>query len=130
MIVEGEPQNLRPVLQDEVYRIGCEVLRNAFRHARARQIETEIRYHVHEFRLRIRDDGMGIDPKVLAEGGITGHWGLPGIQERAKQIGAQLSLWSEAGVGTEVQLTIPAAVAYETSRDRPWFKFFHRTPKP
>jgi signal transduction histidine kinase/ligand-binding sensor domain-containing protein len=130
MIVEGEPQNLSPVLQDEVHRIGCEVLRNAFRHARASQIETEIRYDVHEFRLRIRDDGMGVDPKVSVEGGITGHWGLPGIRERAKQIGAQLSLWSEAGVGTEVQLTIPAPIAYETSRDRAWFKFFRKATKP
>jgi hypothetical protein len=55
---------------------------------------------------------------------------LPGIRERAKQIGAQLSLWSEAGVGTEVQLTIPAPIAYETSRDRAWFKFFRKATKP
>ena len=126
IVVEGERQNLSPVVQDEVYRICCEVLRNAFRHARASQIEAEIRYDVCEFRLRIRDDGMGIDPKILAEGGTTGHWGLSGIRERAKQIGAQLNLWSEAGAGTEVQLTIPAAVAYKASRDRPGFKLFRR----
>jgi signal transduction histidine kinase len=51
--------------------------------------------------LRIRDDGKGIDPKVLQEGGRTGQWGLPGIRERAKQIGAQLDFWSEAGAGRE-----------------------------
>jgi len=124
IIVEGERRNLVPVLQDEIYRAGREVLRNAFRHANAHQIEAELRYGVHEFRLRIRDDGKGIDAKVLEEGKRAGHWGLPGIQERAQRIGAKLDVWSEAGAGTEVQLTIPAAVAYEKSRDRAgWFGF-------
>jgi signal transduction histidine kinase/ligand-binding sensor domain-containing protein len=114
--VEGERQALAPILQDEVYRIAREVLRNAFQHARARQIEAEIRYDERLLRLRIRDDGKGIDPKVLREGGIAGHWGLPGIRERADQIGARLDFWSEAGAGTEVELTVPASVAYATPR--------------
>src|SRR5262249_20065238 len=42
--VEGPERHLAPVLQDEIYRIGREILRNAFRHARATRIETEIRY--------------------------------------------------------------------------------------
>jgi ligand-binding sensor domain-containing protein/signal transduction histidine kinase len=115
--VEGERQVLYPILQDEVYRIAREVLRNAFQHARARQIEAEIRYDDRLLRLRIRDDGKGIDPKVLQEGGRAGHWGLPGIRERAKQIGARLDFWSEAGAGTEVELTVPASVAYATPQD-------------
>jgi signal transduction histidine kinase len=68
-------------------------------------------------RLRIRDNGRGIDPKVLKEGGRPGHWGLRGIRERAERIGSQVDFWSEAGAGTEVQLTVPAAVAYAASRD-------------
>jgi signal transduction histidine kinase len=117
LTVEGERQVLYPILQDEVYRIAREVLRNAFQHARARQIEAEIRYDDRLLRLRIRDDGKGIDPKVLQEGGRAGHWGLPGIRERAKQIGARLDFWSEAGAGTEVELTVPASVAYATPQD-------------
>ena len=109
---EGERQALSSILQDEVYRIARELLRNAFRHAHARQIEAEIRYDRARLRLRIRDDGKGIDPKVLQDGGRAGHWGLPGIRERAKQIGARLDVWSETGAGTEVELTIPASVAY------------------
>jgi len=114
---EGEKQTLSPILQDEVYRIVRELLRNAFRHAEAQQIEAEIRYDHARLRLRIRDDGKGIDPKVLQDGGRAGHWGLPGIRERAKQIGARLDLWSEAGAGTEVELTIPASVAYAKFSD-------------
>ena len=103
---------MSPSLQDEVYRIAREVLTNAFQHARARQIEAEIRYNARVFRLRIRDDGTGIDPRVLKQGERAGHWGLPGIRERAKQIGARLDFWSEAGVGTEMQLRVPASIAY------------------
>ena len=124
--VEGARQTLSPVLQDEVYRIAREVLRNAFQHANARQIEAEIRYNDRLFRLRIRDDGKGIDPKVLRQGRRAGHWGLPGIRERAKQIGARLDFWSEAGAGTEVELAVPASIAYETSRDGQGFKLFRK----
>ncbi len=61
--VEGEPRNLHPILRDEIYRIAGEALRNAFHHAAARQIEVEIRYDHEQFRLRVRDDGKGIDPQ-------------------------------------------------------------------
>jgi signal transduction histidine kinase/ligand-binding sensor domain-containing protein len=124
--VEGARQSLSPILQVEAYRIARELLRNAFLHARARKIEAEIRYEDRLFRLRIRDDGKGIDPKVAGEGRRAGHWGLPGIRERAKQIGAQLEFWSEAGAGTEVELTVPASVAYEASRNGHGFKLFRK----
>ena len=112
LTIEGKRETLSPILQDEVYRIAREVLRNAFEHARAREIEAEIRYDFAQLRVRIRDNGRGIDPKVLREGSRAGHWGLPGIRERAKQIGGRLDFWSEAGAGTEVQLAIPASIAY------------------
>jgi signal transduction histidine kinase len=129
VIVEGEPQRLSADLQDEVYRIAHEVLRNAFRHAGAGQIEAEIRYDRNQLRLRIRDDGKGIDPKILEESRRPGHWGLPGVHERAQRIGSQLSFWSQAGAGTEVELSIPAAIAYEDARNGRRFKVFRRGQK-
>jgi signal transduction histidine kinase/ligand-binding sensor domain-containing protein len=126
LTVEGERQALSPLLQDEVYRIAREVLANAFQHACARQIEAEIKYDSRAFRLRIRDDGTGIDPRVLKQGKRLGHWGLPGIRERAEQIGARLDVWSEAGVGTEVQLAIPASLAYFKSDSAHGFTLFRK----
>ncbi len=117
LTVEGPSRTLSPVLQDELYSIGREILRNAFRHARAVNIEVEIRYDARSLRLRIRDDGVGINPQVLSEGAREGHWGLPGVRERAKLIGAKLDFWSEAGAGTEVQIIVPASVAYSKSPD-------------
>jgi signal transduction histidine kinase len=99
-------------------------LRNAFQHAEANQIEAEIRYDDRELRVRIRDDGKGIARQVLQAGGSAGHWGLRGVRERAQQIGARLDFWSEAGAGTEVELTIPASIAYEKSKERRRFRLF------
>src|SRR5262249_15921399 len=87
VIVEAARQGLSPGNQDGVYRICGELVRNAFRHACAHHIEAEIRYDDHVLRLLVRDDGKGMDPKVLKGGGRPGHWGLPGVRERAKQIG-------------------------------------------
>lgn len=110
--VEGTPRDLNPIVPDEAYRITAEALRNAVRYAGARKIEVEIRYDQQQLRLRIRDDGKGVDPGVLEHGHAPGHWGLPGMRERAKLLGGDLEVWSEVGSGTEVELTLPAASAY------------------
>jgi signal transduction histidine kinase len=111
--MEGTPRELHPVLRDDIYRIAREALRNAFLHAQASKIEADIMYGERLLRLRIRDDGKGIDPKLL-DAGRDGHWGLRGMRERAEQIGAQIDIWSEAGAGTEVELRVPGSVAYGT----------------
>ncbi|HTZ33311.1 MAG TPA: two-component regulator propeller domain-containing protein [Methylomirabilota bacterium] len=120
--VEGIPHELHPILRDEVFRIGGEAMRNAFRHADAKQIEVEIRYDERQLRLRVRDDGKGIDPKLLSHDGREGHFGLRGMRERAKLIGGKLTVWSELDSGTEVELSIPASRAYTAPGDgqRSW----------
>jgi signal transduction histidine kinase len=110
--MQGTPRSLHPILRDEVYRVVAEALRNAFRHARARKIEVEIRYGEQEFKLQVRDDGTGIDPSVLSGDGREGHYGLHGMHERAKIVGGKLKVWSELDSGTEVELSIPALRAY------------------
>jgi signal transduction histidine kinase len=121
--VEGESRDLPPIVRDEVHRIACEALRNAFQHAQAGRIEAEIRYEARQFRLLVRDNGKGIEQKVLDVGSRAGHHGLPGMQERAKLVGGKLAVWSELDSGTEAELTIPAAIAYAKSQAvrRPMF---------
>ena len=118
--VEGETRELHPILRDEIYMIAAEALRNAFRHAHAGRVEVEIRYDTEQFRLRVRDDGKGIDPTVLADQGLEGHYGFRGMPERAALIGGKLAVWSEVGAGTEVELRLPARIAYATSTKRSW----------
>jgi signal transduction histidine kinase/ligand-binding sensor domain-containing protein len=110
--VEGKSRDLAPLIRDEVYRIAGEALRNAFRHAQARRVEVEICYDRRQLRLRVRDDGKGMAPEVLGEGKRPGHHGLPGMRERAQLVGGKLAVWSELNRGTEVELTIPASLAY------------------
>jgi signal transduction histidine kinase len=117
--VEGGTRDLPPLLRDEVYRIAGEALRNAFRHSGARRIEVEIHYDKRELRVRIRDDGKGIDPQVLSAGGRGGHHGLPGMHERARLVGGKLAVWSQPGSGTEIELSIPAARAYAKISEAP-----------
>jgi len=109
---EGEQQGLDPILRDEVYRIAGEALRNAFHHARAGRIELQIRYDERQLQVRVRDDGVGIDASLLSKEGRPRHFGFRGMRERAKRIGGQLEVWSEHGAGTEVELTVPASLAY------------------
>jgi signal transduction histidine kinase len=109
--VQGRPRNLHPVVRDDVVRIVGEALRNALRHAQPRQVEVEIRYGERALEVRVRDDGKGMDTAVVRQG-REGHFGLHGMRERAKLIGASLTFWSRLDAGTAVELTVPAARAY------------------
>ena len=122
VLVEGTPRELHPILRDEVYRLATEALRNAFRHAAAKKVEVELRYDEKYFRLRVRDDGKGIDPQIVSGDGREGHYGLHGMRERAKVVGGKLTIWTELNNGTEIELTIPSARVY-TKSARPFWYF-------
>ena len=124
--VEGASRNLAPLVCDEIYRIAGEALRNAFRHSRAERVELEICYDLSQFSIRVCDDGKGIDPKILGGDEPRGHYGLPGMHERARVVGAKLTVRSEIDSGTEVELSIPAAVAYVKLPGARWPMFFRR----
>jgi signal transduction histidine kinase/ligand-binding sensor domain-containing protein len=115
VLVEGQSRDLPPILRDDIYRVVSEALRNAFKHAHARRIEVEIHYDQLHLRLRVRDNGKGVDPKVLEARGRVGHYGMAGMHERAELVGGKLTVWSEINSGTEIELKIPARVAYAKS---------------
>ena len=118
VVIEGTAQTLNPNVHVEIFRIAREALRNAFSHSQASRIETEVAYSSNLFRLRVRDDGKGMAPDVRDQGERIGHWGLGGMGERAKRLGGKLDVWSEPGAGTEVDLRVPASVAYQSSPSR------------
>jgi signal transduction histidine kinase len=125
VLVHGNVQSLHPVVFDELSKIGREALGNAFRHSGAQSIEAELSYDVNELRFRIRDDGAGIDPQILTQGQRGGHFGLPGMRERARRIGARFDIWSRAGAGTEIDIRIPAKLAF-ASQQRSSLTWWHR----
>jgi signal transduction histidine kinase len=117
--VEGARRDLHPIVQEEVLLIAREALCNAFRHAGAHHIEAEVSYTEAVLQVRIRDDGQGISAEVLHAGGRTGHFGLLGMRERATKIRAQLTVWSKPAAGTEIDLRVPADVAYRRWQNTP-----------
>lgn len=125
LVLEGQPRDLNPIVRDELYRIAREALRNAFAHARAQHIEAEITYDDRLLRLRIRDDGDGI-PQEILEAGRSGHFGLAGIRERARQIGSKLTISSAAGDGTEIELIIAGSIVYSKPSGGSRFARFRR----
>jgi signal transduction histidine kinase len=112
VLVQGRAIALKPIVRDEVYRIAREAVRNSFRHARAGLVEVEIVFAEGTFTVRVRDDGVGLDPAVLEDGYRKGHWGLPGMRERALEFGGELEVWSQRNAGTEIELKIDARIAY------------------
>lgn len=114
VVVEGACVPLRSLVRDDIYSIGREALVNAFRHAQASRIDVQLDYAPSQLRVVVRDDGCGIDTNVL-KSGRDGHWGLSGMRERAGRIGARFKVLSRAGAGTEVELCVPADIAFESS---------------
>jgi signal transduction histidine kinase len=114
---DGVTRNLHPIVRDEIYRIAAEALRNAVQHGCGTLIEVELHYGRRALRLRVHDNGVGIDAKVVVAGGREGHFGLGGMRERAELAGGKLAIWSAQGVGTEVELTIPGSRAYMALRE-------------
>jgi signal transduction histidine kinase/ligand-binding sensor domain-containing protein len=112
VFVEGKPRRLHPLVREEVARIGCEALANAVNHAQPDCVEISIGFHANDFRIHIRDNGVGIDPKILAGGGRSNHFGLIGMRERADKIRGDFTVSSQPHAGTAITLVIPGSIAY------------------
>ncbi len=117
-IVGGASLPLNPATRDEVYLIGREALINAVRHSSAGKIEVELEYGAKSLRVLVRDNGCGIDPRVL-HSGRTGHCGLSGMLERAERIEAKLRVLSRVGAGTEIELSVPGRIAFDLQSGQP-----------
>lgn len=115
---DGDQGPLHPVVLDEVTRIGCEAITNAFRHARPKNVSVSIVYGSRQFVLSVRDDGIGMSENIV-QSGREGHFGMTGMRERAEKVRASLSVSSRSGAGTRVDLTMPARLAYAPATRRP-----------
>ena len=111
IVVAGRPRTLRSAVHEHVYLIGREALINAFRHADAKNIEVELEYAPRRLRVAVRDDGRGIDKRLL-QSEVYKHWGLRGMRERSEKIGARLRIFGRQMAGTEIELSVPGRVAF------------------
>jgi signal transduction histidine kinase/ligand-binding sensor domain-containing protein len=127
----GESRDLNPIVRDEAYRIAGEALRNAVKHAQARRITVTIHYEPRQLRVTVHDDGKGIDAETIARQQVAGHFGLPGMRERAAIVNGQLEVRSAVGAGTEIELRVPGSTAYRASgRTSRWSRLRRMTAEP
>ncbi len=108
--VVGDSRQMHPVVRDEVYRIGYEAIRNACTHSAGSRVDVLLSY-TDDLSVRVRDNGIGIDPAV-AESGRNGHFGLQGMRERAARIGARLTIDGSANSGTEINVVVPGRIVF------------------
>jgi signal transduction histidine kinase len=110
--IAGAVRPVRPIVIEELDAMGAEAITNAFRHAKANTIRVMLGYGQNDLTLDILDDGIGIDAKILAQGGREGHFGFTGMRERAEKLGAKLSIASVQEHGCTISIIVPARVAY------------------
>ena len=116
LAVEGIARDVHPIVRDEVYRIGYEAMRNAGSHSRGTRLTVELSY-ARDLVVRVRDNGIGIDQAIVAKG-KKGHFGVPGMHERADRIGAKLRFNSTSS-GTEVELIVPGNLTFPDGKLAP-----------
>jgi signal transduction histidine kinase/ligand-binding sensor domain-containing protein len=108
----GRERALQPASSHEIYRIAMEVIANAVQHSKGTRISVDMRYDFRGMLLQMSDDGIGLPNAVLEAGKVPGHFGLPGLHERAARLHARLQVESKAGAGTTVKLHVPARMSY------------------
>jgi signal transduction histidine kinase/ligand-binding sensor domain-containing protein len=124
--VEGKPREFRSVARDRIYLIGREALINAVVHGNGSAVHVRLEFGPRRFTLQVHDNGVGIDPAVLASGARPGHYGLVGMRERAVELGAELTVARHPDGGTNVELHVPATHAFEVTNPPNFWEWLWR----
>ena len=91
-----------------LYRIAQEALHNVVKHSGGTGARVELAMEGSELRLAITDDGIGFDPQTMR---ANGSLGLVSMGERARFVHGLLSVESQAGKGTKIEVRVPIAAA-------------------
>jgi signal transduction histidine kinase/ligand-binding sensor domain-containing protein len=103
--IQGEFSELSSEARSNIMRVAQEATTNVLKHAKATQIKLSLSRQANHLSLVVCDNGVGMKGHTAAQ--ASGHYGLRGMQERAKTMNAELSVTSENAVGTTVTLTLP-----------------------
>jgi len=121
----GKERPIQPIAGEEMVQIVREALRNAIRHAGQYNIIVNSEYGDHYYQVAVHDNGPGISEGIL-QAGKPGHFGIPGMRERAARIGASLTVSSSPSTGTQWTLRVPAQIAYESQDRVPHYPLLQR----
>lgn len=101
-----------PRLSDDkgilIFRCLQELMRNCLRHAKASHMELSLRYDGRRISICLNDNGIGFDVSCLEYGCIGDGFGLFSVRERIRSIGGSLTIISQKGEGTRIELAAPS----------------------
>jgi signal transduction histidine kinase len=117
VIVEGRERPLNATADNDVLQVGQQAITNALQHANARNIHVLLSYGEQQLRVRVQDNGSGINEETLNLG-RPGHYGIAGMKERAERLAGSISIRSRVGKGTEVDLSVPEHLLYRDALPR------------
>lgn len=103
--VAGVPAPLPAAVEEALFKLAQEAVNNARKHSRGSAVMVTLRFASRAVTLVVQDNGVGLPPG--AEGGVPGHFGLPGMQERVAALGGTLALVAGDEGGLIVRATIP-----------------------
>jgi signal transduction histidine kinase len=101
-ILQGTPRKLPQEWEENLLRIGQEVLTNALRHAHASDFTAQLVFYPQGIRLELRDNGRGFDQAGKHDG-----FGLLGMKERVEGMGGQITIQSANSAGTVILIALP-----------------------
>jgi signal transduction histidine kinase len=122
--VRGQPFRLRSKWEEAIVRIAQEALANTLKYANAHRFEVELLFQEKGLTVLLQDDGVGFTVPCQGTKPISATssgLGIPGMKERCRQLGGELTIRSSAGTGTLIQVTVPASA--KRSRwlwQKPW----------
>jgi signal transduction histidine kinase len=118
---------IEPHVKDELFCIAREAITNSFRHANATEIGADVDYERQALSMTCHDNGCGIDQETDVPPPESCHYGVVGMIERARRIGASYRRDSSPGLGTKVIIRLPASRAYvQSGRISAWLRSVHR----
>ena len=100
-------EELEPEVQESVYRVAQECLRNAAKHAGAQTVAVRLSGHERVARLEVSDDGVGFDPAAATRERAAGHLGLDLLVDAARRVGGRLEVRSAPSHGAAFRLDVP-----------------------
>ncbi|MCH8110065.1 MAG: GAF domain-containing sensor histidine kinase [Chloroflexi bacterium] len=103
----GGARPLPPRIEAGLYRIAQEALTNAATHSNATKVVVRLVTTPQEIELSVEDNGKGFEPSEIP----SKHYGLVGINERARLLGGNMSLESSVGVGTRIEVHVPLSAS-------------------
>lgn len=97
----GDDRRMEEKYEVAVFRIAQELVNNAIKHSKSRQINVQVIQEQERINLVVQDDGIGFNPEKLNDENTSG---LSSIRSRVESLNGQLDFFSEPQKGTEVQV--------------------------